>query len=77
MIFQCAACKEAFEQDGLQLILHEENVLRICPGCLANSNSISLTISRRAPGRPFKLVLLQTEADPLFYEVKNNETQGD
>lgn len=76
MIFQCASCKEAFEQDGLQLILHGENVLHICPGCIANSNNISVTISRRAPGRPFKLALLQTDAEPLFYGVKNGETQG-
>jgi len=76
MIFQCANCKETFEQDGLQVIVHDKSVLRICPTCLANANTVTVTISRRAPGRPFEFALLQTDEESL-YEVNDGEAQGD
>ena len=68
MAHQCAKCEKEFEQDGLEVTLHNQCILKICPECLANANAFTMTVSRRAPGRPFKLVLLETEVDSLFTE---------
>lgn len=76
MIFQCTKCDSTFEKGGLALVVHDECIVRICPSCLVNANSISVAVHRKAPGRPFEFALLQTDEQPL-YEVKNHETQED
>ena len=68
MAHQCAKCEKEFEQDGLALVMHDQCIMHICPECLANANALTITITRKAPGRPFKLVLLETEVDSLFTE---------
>lgn len=68
MIYQCSACGEVFEKDGLELIVHERCVVRICPGCLSGKSKVQVTIGKERPGKPFKFQLLLTEED--VYEVK-------
>jgi hypothetical protein len=76
VIFQCAQCGDTFEKDGIALIVHDTCIVRICPGCVVNANTVGITVVRRAPGRPFEFALLQTDEQSL-YEVKNHETQKD
>jgi hypothetical protein len=73
MTFECDQCHNTFEKDGLQVILHEKTVGRVCPACLANANTITVTIARPRPGKDFNIYHVeaaeQSESLP-FYPVK-------
>jgi DNA-directed RNA polymerase subunit RPC12/RpoP len=55
MVFVCSKCGETFEADGLQVIIHDQSVGRVCPACLAGARTIHLVIVQEAPGKPFTI----------------------
>lgn len=60
MIFECAKCHEVFEAgNGIQIIVHEQSVGRVCPACVAGAESIQLILQPKTPGQP--LVLTHVE----------------
>ena len=71
MIFQCSSCKEVFEKDGLQLVLHETTIARICPACLVGAEGFQITAKRDRPGGPYVFRLFQVADESGVYEVKN------
>jgi len=54
-IFQCKKCDQVFEKDGLQLVIHEVTIGRVCPECLSGSTKINITIVRPCPGKPYEI----------------------
>lgn len=53
MIFECAKCGEVFEAgNGIQVIVHEQTVGRVCPACIAGATSIQLILQPKTPGKP-------------------------
>lgn len=59
MIFKCAKCHEVFEAgNGVQIIVHEQTVGRVCPACIAGAVSIQLILQPKTPGQ---LVLTHVE----------------
>jgi hypothetical protein len=49
----------------MQVIVHEKTVGRVCPACLANANTITVTISRPRPGKDFIICYTSTEDAPV------------
>lgn len=76
MVFQCSKCREPFEQDGLQIIIHGVTVGHVCPECLANANTVSITMSRPRPGKDFAIQYVETSDEPVsgtIYVVKDDD----
>lgn len=61
MIFQCEKCKGIFEEKGLHLTIHGVSIGRVCPECLSGMEEIRLIIRQATPGKPYELVLVETE----------------
>lgn len=56
MILECSKCGEVFEAgNGVQIIIHEQTVGRVCSACIAGAESIQLILHRKVPGKPYKL----------------------
>lgn len=68
MTFQCAKCKETFEADGVQVIVHGQTVGRVCPACVAGSEAIQLILHQKSPGQPFTLEYVETTPRDGFTE---------
>lgn len=63
MSYDCVKCKQIFEKDGLEVAVHQEEVGRICPECLASSSKISILITRERAGKPFVISYVEIEAE--------------
>jgi len=55
MIFLCDKCKQAFEHDGVQVVMHGQTIGHVCPECVAGAATISIFIGRDAPGMPYTI----------------------
>jgi hypothetical protein len=60
MIFKCFKCKEVFEADGVQIVVHEKTVGRVCPACMAGAGTIQLVLQQKSPGQPYTLGYVET-----------------
>jgi len=60
-IFQCKKCGQSFEKDGVQVIVHDNTVGRICPACVASADTITVVLVREAPGKPYAIQRVFTE----------------
>lgn len=61
MSFNCVKCKQVFEKDGLGVAVHQEEIGRICPECLAGSSKISILVTREQAGKPFTIACVDIE----------------
>ena len=62
MIFECAKCREVFEAgNGIQIIVHENTVGRVCPACIAAATSIQLILQPKTPGKPPELTHVEID----------------
>lgn len=55
MIFKCKKCGGVFEADGIQIVVHEKTIGRICPGCISGAAHVQLILHQKSPGLPFEL----------------------
>lgn len=61
--FSCIKCKQIFEKDGLEVAVHQEEIGRICPECLAGSSKISILVTRESAGKPFVISYVEVEIE--------------
>jgi hypothetical protein len=55
LIFQCKKCGQAFEKDGLHVIVHDNTAGRVCPECVVSAETITIILGRDAPGKPYTI----------------------
>lgn len=65
MSFICVKCQETFESHGLQLVLHEADVGRVCPSCIASAQTLHLVVERVAPNK-YELKHVDVQRDDLL-----------
>lgn len=61
MSYTCVKCKQIFEKNGLEVAVHQEEIGRICPECLAGSSKISILVTRDQAGKPFLIACVDIE----------------
>jgi len=55
MIFKCKKCDGVFEADGIQIVVHEQTIGRVCPSCIAGAKHVQLVLYQKSPGQPYEL----------------------
>jgi len=69
MIFECAKCKEVFEAgNGVQIVVYEKTIGRICPACMAGAQTIQLILQQKSPGQAYTLEYIDVTPREEFTE---------
>lgn len=61
VVFECKKCGDAFEGDGLHVVMHEKSSGRVCPSCLAGARRVTIVVERERPGKPYEIAHVEVE----------------